>query len=749
MATLVTTTLERLRRRDDHTERGDTLIELLIAIVIIALTVTALLGALVTAITSSTTQKSLSTIDAVLNTFAQSAQYEAQQSFVNCTPTPYRLISAPIPSSAPAGAAATVFVTGFTANHILTVKVGSATANTTPSIVSTDGSGDAAITFRVPSGLSGAQAVAVSDGTSASSPTQLVVGGTTKATTPTGYSISVNPVQQWDAQSSSWVAASSGTCPNSGAQQITAFAQGPAGASGTLSFVVLHSATTTVLVSTSWTPQVPGQTSPILGDTLTFTAKVIPPNSTTPAPTGSIQWSFAQSPTNICGNGTNNITSLGTVSGSNTSQATCTVTNAGVGTYEVTATYPANGTTGNYGGGSGSGSITVGAANSSTVLTTSWTPSSSPAQPGSTLSFKATIGASPANANDLQPSGAVVWTITAPSGTAPTCSQGGDTQHMTSSTTGTNSTTCSFTLPTTAPTGTYSASASYQGDGNYNPSASSSPATIGVSTQTPTLSFSTSPQNPQTGQSFTVTVTVNGNGSLTPTGTVNWTVTAPSGTNPTCAQSTLVNGQASCKVNNSVTGTYTVAATYNPTPGTTAYGTASGSTQPMVTLPPAALSIATIGSPADNKPDSGDKIVYTYNQAMSLNSIMNGLALNTPVSVSAVFTRSTGATSLTIQCTGFRCNNPNLGTASLGDSGSSHYIAGGFFGNTVTLSATMTATANAGGQTVITIALTQTNPSISAVPSPTTVTWTPNTAATNPGGVNCAPTAVTETGPNF
>ena len=150
----------------------------------------------------------------------------------------------------------------------------------------------------------------------------------------------------------------------------------------------------------------------------------------------------------------------------------------------MNATYPANGTTGNYGNGSGSGSITVGAANSSTVLAVTPPPSPSPAQPGSTLSFKATIGASPANANDPQPSGAVVWTITAPSGTAPTCSQGGDTQHMTSTTTGTNSTTCSFTLPINAPTGSYSASASYQGDGNYNPSASSSPATIGVSSQT-------------------------------------------------------------------------------------------------------------------------------------------------------------------------------------------------------------------------------------------------------------------------
>ena len=62
---------------------------------------------------------------------------------------------------------------------------------------------------------------------------------------------------------------------------------------------------------------------------------------------------------------------------------------------------------------------------------------------------------------------------------------------MTSNGTGTNSTTCSFTLPTNAPTGTYSASASYGGDANYTSSASSSPATIGVSKGTPTLCFST------------------------------------------------------------------------------------------------------------------------------------------------------------------------------------------------------------------------------------------------------------------
>ena len=185
-----------------------------------------------------------------------------------------------------------------------------------------------------------------------------------------------------------------------------------------------------------------------------------------------------------------------------------------------------------------------------------------------------------------------------------------------------------------------------------------------------------------------------------------------------------------------MTGTYTVAATY--TPRHHRLRRRSGST-PVVTLPPAALNIATIGSPADNKPDSGDKIVYTYNQAMSLNSIMNGLTLNTPVNVTAVLSRSTGATSLTIHCNGFRCNNPNLGTVSLGDTGSSHYIAGSFFGNTVTLTATMTASTNAAGQTVITITLTQTSPSVSAVPGPTTLTWTPSKEATNPPASTAPP----------
>ncbi len=294
-------------------------------------------------------------------------------------------------------------MTGFAANTGLTVTLapvggGGAVAATITSRPTTDGNGNATVTFTVPGSVTGAQNVSVSDGTSTTSPTPFVVGGTTKGTAPVRYSVSVNPVQQWDAQGASWVATTVGSCPDSGAQQLTAFAQGPNGASGTLSFVVLHAATTTVLVTSAPSAGDPATCSPtlVLGCSVTFTATVIPPNSTTPYPQGTIQWAIAGPNSPTCSNST-----LANVVGSNTSNATCTgELNAWAGSFDVTANYLAGG---NYGTGGGSGVANVAAASSSTTVTTSSSPS--PAQPGSTLSFKATVGATPANANDPSPAG--------------------------------------------------------------------------------------------------------------------------------------------------------------------------------------------------------------------------------------------------------------------------------------------------------------------------------------------------------
>ncbi|HEY5025284.1 MAG TPA: type II secretion system protein, partial [Acidimicrobiales bacterium] len=510
---------ERVHRRVERSDTGDTLIEVLVAIVIIALTVTALLGALVTAITSSTTEQSLSTVDGVLNAFAQSAQYEVQQSnvFTNCTATPYRLIGAPSPASGPVGSSSTVFVTGLAANHSLTVMVGSTPATLTNGS-KTDGNGNAAVTFTVPNGVSGSQVVSVSDGSATPSPTAFSVGGTVKGTTPVGYSIAVNnPVQQWDAQSSGWVNANSPSCPKSGSQQITVVAHAPDGSAGSLSFVALGPATTTVLVAAT-----ASSSTPTYGDTLTFTATVVPPNSTTAAPTGSIQWTFSQSPGSpSCAN-----SALSTIGGTNTSMATCTVSGAPVGTYSVTAGYPAQGTSGNYGPGSGTGTITVGKAASSTMVTEVSSPT--PAQPGSKLTFTATVGARPAVAGDLKPTGTVVWSITAPSGPNPTCNPPSQMTNP-NNLTGTNIATCAVL---NAVAGTYTVTATYGGDGNYN-GGPAGQTTVTVSKAIPTFSFTTNPQNPQPGASFTVKVTVNEpNGGPNPTGTVTWTIAPPSGPPP-------------------------------------------------------------------------------------------------------------------------------------------------------------------------------------------------------------------------
>ncbi len=716
--------LARLCRRVQFSESGDSLIEILIAIVIIALTVTALLGALVTAITSSTTEQSLSTVDTVLNGFAQAAQYEVQQTnvFTNCDPTPYKLIGPPTPASGPAGSSATVFVTGFAANHPLTVTVGSAPPATITSGSHTDSNGDAAVTFTVPSGLTGSQIVSVNDGSAMStpSPTAFFVGGTVKGTTPVGYSVSVNnPVQQWDAQGTDWVNSTSAACPKSGSQQVTVVARAPDGSAGSLSFVALGPATTTVLVTAT-----SSSATPTYGDTLTFTAKVVPPNSTTAAPTGSIAWTFSQSPGSpSCGN-----SPLSPVPGKNTSQATCTISPAQVGTYTVTASYPAPGTTGNYGPGSGDGTITVGKAASSTAVTEVSSPS--PAQPGSKLTFTATVGANPAVVGDLKPTGNVVWTITAPSGPNPTCANSQMTNP--NNLTGTNTATCSVS---NAVVGTYSANASYGGDGNYT--ASQGTTTTAVTRATPTFSYATTPQNPQPGSTFTVKVTVNEpNGGPNPTGQVTWTITPPSGTAPTCAISILDNtGSGSCSVPNALKGTYTVAVAYG---GDGSYTPANGSTSVVVALAPAGFDIETSGN-QNGRPDTNDQITYTYNQAMSVNSIQNGWN-GASEGVTAEFSRQGNQTQLTIMCNGFRCNTINVGTVALGDTSGNRYTNG-----TVDLNATMAASTNGAGQTVITVTLTPSSGGLSTVNGNTSLVWTPSGTATNTTGTACATTAVPET----
>jgi hypothetical protein len=262
---------------------------------------------------------------------------------------------------------------------------------------------------------------------------------------------------------------------------------------------------------------------------------------------------------------------------------------------------------------------------------------------------------------------------------------------------------------------------------------------VSVTKATPTFSYVPTPQSPQPGSSFTVKVTVNEpNGGPNPTGQVTWTITPPSGTAPVCAVSTLDNtGSGSCTVANALKGTYTVGVAYG---GDGTYTPANGSTQVVVALAPAGFDIESVGNPQDSKPDSGDQIVFTYNQAMSVNSIQNHWS-GASETVTAEFTRQGTQTQLAIVCSGFGCSTINLGTVNLGDSAGARYLNG--FG-AVDLTATMASTTNAAGQTVVTVTLTQSSGSLSAVSGNTALTWTPSGSATSTGGVASATAPVPE-----
>jgi type II secretory pathway pseudopilin PulG len=68
-------TAEFPARRSDQ---GETLVEVLLAVVVIGLTVVALLGGLVTSITASAEHQSISSIDALLKSYAETAKFQIE-----------------------------------------------------------------------------------------------------------------------------------------------------------------------------------------------------------------------------------------------------------------------------------------------------------------------------------------------------------------------------------------------------------------------------------------------------------------------------------------------------------------------------------------------------------------------------------------------------------------------------------------------------------------------------------------------
>jgi prepilin-type N-terminal cleavage/methylation domain-containing protein len=225
---------------DRFGERGDTLIELLIAIVIIGISISAVLNAIIQTTDASVQHRSFANLDAVLKSFAESAKYDIQlgpsAQFTECaTTSSYRVVSAPSPSQASTNSVVTTFVTGFSPNTNLTTSLGSTPVTTVLSGGTTDGSGNAAITYKVPGGLTNGNtySVSVTDGihTASSaggllmSSSQPVLVGSALA----NYTVSLSSLSWWNTSTKTFDP-STGTCATAdknGVQRLTFTAAAP------------------------------------------------------------------------------------------------------------------------------------------------------------------------------------------------------------------------------------------------------------------------------------------------------------------------------------------------------------------------------------------------------------------------------------------------------------------------------------------------------------------------------------------
>ena len=312
--------------------------------------------------------------------------------------------------------------------------------------------------------------------------------------------------------------------------------------------VASRPATTVVIAKATPTVALTSSGGASYGSTITFTATVSG-TSGAAAPTDAsanagVLW-------NISGSGgitacSNTSTSgTGSPSGSVTTY-TCTITNAGNGSYVVIANYQGdrNYTT------AASNQVTVTIATNSATLS-AITPTTS------TLGGSVTLSTVVTGSSTFAPIGSVSWTITAPiTGLPVSCSATTGPVSVSGA-----SATYTCTIPT-ATAGNYSATANFSGDVHYN-SASSATATIVVDKQPPALAVTGIQSSTAGGQIITFTGTVTGVvGSVAPTGTPTWTLSGPSGSISSCASQgtpsvSTVTTSYTCVIAAPSAGTYT------------------------------------------------------------------------------------------------------------------------------------------------------------------------------------------------
>ena len=338
-------------------DAGDTLIEILIAVSIIAIAAAGIVGGVASAIGSSGTHRSLSTLDAIVKSFAQTAKYEIQQQpsgqggplFQPCAGTIgssspyYTLASVPYPSSGPVGTAVTVFGTGFVGSPSVTLTSSLGTTIVS-GVVGRVSNGDLTATFIIPSSLNPGSAtipvrIQVSDGSDSAYAAASFNVTPTTATPPvassplTQYQIGISGIQYWNGTQ---FTTDQNACQNDHSRsdqlQQLAITASTLGANDQLNIVVTDPnfifPPTTVTLATSFSPFFQGASPPdaTIGNTLTITATVGPP---VVAPTGVITWTVAgPDPPQPCPPST-----LGA------GPLTCIIPDAQQGTYAVTAAY--------------------------------------------------------------------------------------------------------------------------------------------------------------------------------------------------------------------------------------------------------------------------------------------------------------------------------------------------------------------------------------------------------------------------
>jgi titin len=203
------------QRISESPDRGDTLVEVLVTVVIVSMAVVALLGGLLTSASASATHRSQTTLTGVINSFADSARSAIQTSAgaafsTSCSASfPYTVVGAPYPRSGPPGTQVAVLGTGFTASGGTYAGANLTRINTAnpvsipsqPLANSSSGTFGAVAGFTIPSGATGLPAgtytVEPFDG-SHEAASKFTVTPALGAMSPAGGNVSV-PVSGFDA----------------------------------------------------------------------------------------------------------------------------------------------------------------------------------------------------------------------------------------------------------------------------------------------------------------------------------------------------------------------------------------------------------------------------------------------------------------------------------------------------------------------------------------------------------------------